>query len=195
MTAPNRSLYTCAMGMEPDQRLIGLVGLACARVTLALALLTGCGWLAAATAQTRSISKFGEWAVYAHDEASGRICFASTPPRASDPPQDTGFKPLLFVSAWPREGVRAEVSVKTAAPLKSGGGGTIIVDKVSFKLAANGDRAYVMDSTEELKLLEAMKKGSSVIVVAQTEQGVVAKDTYSRAGITQALQAITAACK
>ena len=76
----------------------------------------------------------------------------------------------------------AEVSVKTASPLKPGGVSTIIVDKASFKLTAKADRAYVLDATEELKLLEAMKKGSSVIVVAQTEQGVVAKDTYSLAG-------------
>jgi invasion protein IalB len=148
-----------------------------------------------ASAQTRTVSKFGEWTVYAHDDASGRLCFASTPPRASDPPQDTGFKPLLYVSAWPRDGVRAEISVKAASPLKPGALSSIIVDKSTFKLSANGDRAYVLDATDELKLLEAMKKGSNVIVLAQTEQGVMAKDTYSLSGITQALQAITAACK
>jgi hypothetical protein len=164
------------------------------RVT-ALVLMLACGGAWVASAQTRSISKFGEWTVYAHDEASGRICFASTPPRASDPPQDTGFKPLLYISSWPREGVRAEVSVKAASPLKPGALSSIIVDKATFKLSANGDRAYVLDSTDELKLLEAMKKGSSVIVLAQTEQGVMAKDTYSLTGMTQALQAITAACK
>jgi hypothetical protein len=160
-----------------------------------LLLMASIGVETVASAQTRSISRFGDWTVYAHDEASGRICFASSPPRASDPPQDTGFKPLLYVSSWPREGVRAEVSVKTASPLKPGALGSIIVDKATFKLTASGDRAYVLDSTDELKLLEAMKKGSSVIVVAQTEQGVVAKDTYALSGITQALQAITSACK
>jgi hypothetical protein len=161
----------------------------------ALALIGVCDSVVVASAQTRNVSKFGEWTVYAHDDASGRLCFASTPPRASDPPQDTGFKPLLYVSAWPREGVRAEVSVKSASPLKPGALSSIIVDKSTFKLSTNGDRAYVLDPTDELKLLEAMKKGSSVIVLVQTEQGVIAKDTYALAGITQALQAITTACK
>ena len=191
MTAATRSPYMTGMRNQRDQRRF----FAHSRRAIAIAMLLSCGGAQVAAAQTRTISKFGEWSVYAHDEASGRICFASTPPRASDPPQDTGFKPLLYVSSWPREGVRAEVSVKTASPLKPGGVSTIIVDKAPFKLTAKADRAYVLDATEELKLLEAMKKGSSVIVVAQTEQGVVAKDTYSLAGITQALQAITAACK
>jgi hypothetical protein len=99
------------------------------------------------------------------------------------------------VSSWPREGVRAEVSVKTASPLKPGALGSIIVDKLSFKLHSNGDRGYVIDATDELKLLDAMKKGSNLIVLAQTEQGVMGKDTYSLGGLTQALQAITLACR
>jgi hypothetical protein len=148
-----------------------------------------------AEAQTRSISRHADWFVYAHDDASGRICFATTPPRASDPPMDTGMKPLLYVSSWPRDGVRAEVSIKTASPLKPGALGSIIVDRTSFKLYARGDRGYVIDATDELKLLDAMKKGSTLIVLAQTEQGVVAKDTYALNGLTQALQAITLACK
>jgi hypothetical protein len=161
-------------------------------VVAAGALLTS---TAMAMAQTRNISQHGDWSVYAHDDASGRLCFAATPPRASDPPMATGYKPLLYVSAWPREGVRAEVSVKAASSLRPGAPGSIIVDRATFKLTAKGDRAYVLDATEELKLLDAMKKGSSVVVVVQTEQGVVGKDTYSLSGISQALQAITAACK
>jgi hypothetical protein len=190
MTAAARTLYMTAMRNLQTLRCIAPGTIAAGLLLMAVG-----GVATAASAQTRSISRFGDWTVYAHDEASGRICFASSPPRASDPPQDTGFKPLLYVSSWPREGVRAEVSVKTASPLKPGALGSIIVDKATFKLTASGDRAYVLDSTDELKLLEAMKKGSSVIVVAQTEQGVVAKDTYALSGITQALQAITSACK
>jgi hypothetical protein len=105
------------------------------------------------------------------------------------------MKPLLYVSSWPREGVRAEVSIKTASPLKPGALGSIIVDRTTFKLYANGDRGYVIDATDELKLLDAMKKGSTLIVLAQTDQGVVAKDTYALNGLTQALQALNAACK
>jgi hypothetical protein len=191
MTAAARTLYMTAMRTLRTHRIF----LAPGTIAAGLSLLVLSNDASVASAQTRNVSKFGDWTVYAHDEASGRVCFASTPPRASDPPQDTGFKPLLYVSSWPREGVRAEVSVKTASPLKPGALGSIIVDKATFKLTSNGDRAYVLDPTDELKLLDAMKKGASVIVVAQTERGVVAKDTYSLSGITQALQAMTAACK
>jgi hypothetical protein len=150
---------------------------------------------AGAHAETRNVKQFGDWAVYAHNDADERMCFAMTAPRASDPEVVSEFKPYLYVSAWPREGVRAEVSVKTASPLKQSAAASISVDRTSFKLFVRGDRAYVLDATDELKLLDAMKKGGSVVVVAQTAQGVVAKDTYSLNGISQALQAVGNACK
>jgi len=64
-----------------------------------------------------------------------------------------------------------------------------------FKLFSRGDRAYVIDPTDELKLLEAMKRASSVVVTAQSEQGAASRDTYSLAGITQALQAVSGGCR
>ena len=101
----------------------------------------------------------------------------------------------FYVSAWPKDGVRAEISIKTSVPLKAGAPASIAVDQTFFKAFSKGDRAFVIDATDELKLLEAMKKSTTVMVVAQSEQGVVSKDTYSLAGLSQALQTVSAGCK
>lgn len=148
----------------------------------------------AATAQTRNIKKFGEWRVMAHEAADTRICFAMASPRISDPP-DASSGAFFYISAWPKEGVRAEISVKTSAALKPGAPASIQLDQTFYKLFSKGDRAFVIDATDELKLLEAMKKGSTVTVLAQNEQGVISKDTYSLSGIAQAVQAISGGCK
>ena len=145
-------------------------------------------------AQTRNIKKFGEWRVMAHEAADTRICFAIASPRLSDPP-DTSGGAFFYISAWPKEGVRAEISVKTSANLKPGAPASIQLDQTFYKLFSMGDRAFVIDATDELKLLEAMKKGSTVTVLAQNEQGVISKDTYSLSGIAQAVQAISSGCK
>jgi Invasion associated locus B (IalB) protein len=148
----------------------------------------------AAEAQTRNIKKFGEWRVMAHETADTRICFAMASPRISDPPDPSGGA-FFYISAWPKEGVRAEISVKTSANLKPGAPASIQLDQTFYKLFSKGDRAFVIDATDELKLLEAMKKGSTVTVLAQNEQGVISKDTYSLSGIAQAVQAISSGCK
>ena len=145
-----------------------------------------------ADAQTRNVKKFGDWRVLAHDGAEGRICFAIASPKSSDPPAAGAH---FYVSAWPKDGVRAEISVKTSAPLKPGAPASIAVDKVFYKLFSKGDRAFVIDATDELKLLEAMKKSATITVLAQSTDGVVSRDTYSLTGIAQALQTVSGGCK
>lgn len=147
-----------------------------------------------ASAQTRVIKKSGDWRVLAHDGPEGRICFAIATPKSSEPAVAASGA-HFYVSAWPKDGVRAEISVKTSVALKPGAPASIAVDQTFFKAFSKGDRAYVIDATDELKLLEAMKKSATVLVVAQSEQGVVTKDTYSLAGLSQALQTVSSGCK
>jgi len=147
-----------------------------------------------AAAQSRMIKKSGEWRVIAHDGTDGRICFAVATPKSSDPPAAANGA-HFYVSAWPKDGVRAEISVKTSAPMKPGAPASIAIDQVFYKAFSRGDRAFVIDPTDELKLIEAMKKGSTATVLAQSEQGTVTRDIYSLSGISQALQAVSAGCR
>lgn len=147
-----------------------------------------------AAAETKLVKKSGDWQVLSYDGPDGRICFAIASPKSSDPPQSVGGA-HFYVSSWPKDGVRAEISVKTSAPLKPGAPASIAIDQTFYKAFSKGDRAFVIDTTDELKLLEAMKKGSTLMVVGQSERGVVSKDTYSLAGLTQALQLVSAGCK
>jgi hypothetical protein len=171
------------------QRALRFTGSLLATFTIVAAALTGA---TGTLAQTRTVKKSGDWRVLAHDGPEGRICFAVATPKSSDPPSSGAH---FYVSAWPKDGVRAEISVKTSVPLKPGAPASIAVDQTFFKAFSKGDRAYVIDATDELKLLEAMKKSATVMVVAQSEQGVVSKDTYSLSGLSQALQAVSAGCK
>lgn len=144
----------------------------------------------AAHADSKLFKKFGDWRVVAHDGPEGRICFAIASPKSGE-----GSGAHFYVSSWPKDGVRAEISVKTSVPLKAGAPASIAIDQTFYKAFSKGDRAFVIDATDELKLIDAMKKGSTVMVVAQNEQGVVSKDVYSLAGITQAIQAVSSGCK
>ncbi len=92
-----------------------------------------------------------------------------------------------------RPGVR--LRVKLGYALRKGSDVTLAVGSSSFKLFVSGDRAYVADATEELKLLEAMRKGSTMTVQGTSERGTSTTDTYSLAGISQALAAVASNCK
>ena len=101
---------------------------------------------------------------------------------------------LFYITAWPKEGVKSEVSVKLGYPIQAKGAVTVAVGKDAFKLFAKEERAFVADATEEMKLIEAMKKNATLTVQATSERGTATTDTYSLSGLGQALQAMATSC-
>jgi len=149
-----------------------------------------------ALAQTvKSVGTFSSWTAFTHGEAASLLCFATAQPTKQEPAGAKRSPAFVYVSSWPKDGVKAEISVKIGYALRKGSDVTLAVGSSNFKLFANGDRAYVADATEELKLLEAMRKGSTMTVQGTSERGTATTDTYSLAGISQALQAMATNCK
>jgi hypothetical protein len=149
-----------------------------------------------ALAQTvKSIGTFSSWTAFTHGEGASLLCFVTAQPTKQEPAGAKRSPAFVYVSSWPKDGVKAEVSVRVGYPLKGGSDVTMEIGNASYKLFAHGDRAYIADAGEELKLIEAMRRGSSMTVVGTSERGTTTTDTYSLAGITQALQAIASNCK
>jgi len=150
--------------------------------------------LTAAAQGAVETGRYGAWIMHQSADASSKICFAATQPTAKEPAGANRAKTLLYVSAWPKEGVKAEISIKLGYPIKTGSDITVTVGNDAFTLFPKEDRAYVADATEELKLIEVMRKGSKLTVQATSERGTATTDTYSLSGLSQALQALAAGC-
>ena len=148
----------------------------------------------AAAEGTMIAGKFGDWALHVNESGATKICFAAAEPKEKSPNGVTRAPALFYISAWPKDGVKSEVSIKLGYPIQAKGNVTVSVGKDAFKLFAKDERAFVADATEELKLIEAMKKGSTMTVQATSERGTATTDTYSLAGLGQALQAMSASC-
>ncbi|MEO8651246.1 MAG: invasion associated locus B family protein [Hyphomicrobiaceae bacterium] len=150
----------------------------------------------AVTAQSvKTIGTYSSWTSFTHGEAPGLLCFATAQPAKQEPANVKRDPAFVYVSSWPKDGVKAEISVKIGYALRKGSDVTLAIGSSNFKLFVNGDRAYVADATEELKLLDAMRKGSTMTVQGTSERGTSTTDTYSLSGITQALQAVATSCK
>jgi hypothetical protein len=136
----------------------------------------------------------GDWILHQNAGEGPKTCFAATLPRTKEPAGANRAKVVLYVSAWPKDGVKSEFSVKLGYRIKPDSPVTATIGTDAFKLFAEEDRAYVADSTEELKLIEAMKQSPRLIVQATSTRGTQTTDTYSLSGLGQALQAIATAC-
>lgn len=103
--------------------------------------------------------------------------------------------PHIYVSAWPKDGIRTEFSVKGGYRFKKNTAVQVTIGTATFQLFARNDRAFVRNPTEELKLIEAMKKGSRMTVKGVSEQGTGTTDSYSLIGLSQALQELASGCR
>ena len=167
----------------------------CRRLLLGLA--TGCVLAGAPPAFAQPVSKvntFSDWSLYADDKKPHLFCFVASEPKSSEPPDTAREAPHIYISAWPKDGVKAEVSFFLGFPAKKNTDITASLAPAGFKLFATDDHAFVQDPTQELKLVDAMKKGAKLSISATTQTGVTVSDTYSLSGLGQAMQELQTGC-
>jgi hypothetical protein len=149
---------------------------------------------AAAAEQMTHVSTYGDWSLMTDTVDPHLFCFITSEPKSSQPSDVQRQPPRAYISAWPKDGIRAEVSFRMGFRIKKNTAGTATVSPAGFRLFGSGDRAYVSDSTRELKLVEAMRKGSTMTVAATPASGAAVTDTYSLNGIGTALQKLQQTC-
>jgi hypothetical protein len=148
-----------------------------------------------ASAQTVDlVEKQGSWSLYADKAEPKSICFIAAQPAAVEPLGANRGPIFFYISAWPKEGVKAEPSIKVGYNVKPGAEISVTVGTDTFKLFVKGERGFVQDPNDELKLLEALKKGSNAFVKSTSARGTATTDTYSLSGLTAALDKLAATC-
>jgi hypothetical protein len=145
-------------------------------------------------AKAKLLEKIKDWAVYIHDSAEGRVCFAATAPSDMQPKTAKRTPVVFYVTTWQKEGVHNEVSVKQGYAMKANATATVTVGGQTFTLTADDDKVYAKDPAEERKLLVAMGAGGSMTVKAAPAKGAATTDRYSLDGLALAMQKLQEAC-
>jgi len=143
------------------------------------------------------LGKFGDWGAYAGTRGGHKVCFAMAQPNSSqtNPPNRPRDPIYLFISTRPADNVRNEVSVIIGYPLKSGSEASADVGSIHFVLQTRGDNAWVKDTGEEARMVDAMRRGSDVVIGGVSGRGTQTTDRYSLKGIAQALDRAAQECR
>ncbi|HEY7669432.1 MAG TPA: invasion associated locus B family protein [Hyphomicrobium sp.] len=137
----------------------------------------------------------GGWGLYADTATPKQVCFVAAPPQAVEPLGANRGPIYFYVSAWPKDGVKAEPSVKVGYPIAADKGITVTIGADTFKLFAKGERGFVSEPAEEQKLIEAMKSGETALVKATSARGTATTDTYALSGLGAALTKMGEVCQ
>ncbi|HEY8128116.1 MAG TPA: invasion associated locus B family protein [Hyphomicrobium sp.] len=140
------------------------------------------------------VDTYGDWTLLTDSATPHLFCFVTSEPKSSEPKDAPREAPRAYISAWPKDGIRGEVSFRMGYKIKRNAQGTATVSPGGFRLFGSRDRAFVSDSTQELKLIEAMRKGNTMTVAIASDHGTTVTDTYSLSGIGTALQKLQDTC-
>jgi invasion protein IalB len=175
--------------MTPSARIGAIVGAATA---LAIA-------ASAAMAQTpQNVGVFKDWNAFTSTEGD-KICFAASQPTGSSYSQSvSGRDPAFFqVTTVPGQNIRNEASTVVGFTILTTADVVIDIDGTKFKMfldSSHPDTAWAVPE-QEAALIEAMKKGTKMTVVATSSpRKTLVTDTYSLSGITAALNKVAEAC-
>lgn len=140
------------------------------------------------------VGRFGDWDVFATGGKS-KTCYTLARPKDRAPASLKRDDAYVFISDRPGENVHNEVSVIMGFAMKDGSEPTADIGGNVFHLVAKGSNAWLKNPAEEGKFVEAMKRGSKLVVKASSTRGHTSTDTYSLSGISDALARIRKECQ
>ena len=154
-----------------------------------------------AFAQQTSTNRVGaqtDWSVFV--EAEPKQCWVVSTPRETVNTRDGRVvsvnrgEILLFVSYWPGEGRRGEVSFTGGYPFAPGSTVTLQIGDATFELTTEDQMAWAASAQEDQQIVTAMKRGADAVLTARSARVTQTKDTFSLIGFTAAVEDADARC-
>lgn len=140
------------------------------------------------------LGTYGDWGAYSAKAGKDRTCYALATPKEREPASLKRDPAYIFISNRPGENVHDEVSIIMGFPMKDGGDARAESGGSDFTLVAKGPDAWIKNPAEEKLFIDALKKSSKLTIKAPSLKGHVTTDTYSLAGLSQALDKVQKEC-
>jgi invasion protein IalB len=141
------------------------------------------------------LGSFGDWNAYTAAQGKERTCYALAMPKDRAPNALKRDQAYVFIASRPGENVRNEVSIIMGFAMKEAAEAKAEIGNTSYALLAKGTNAWLKNPAEETQFIDSMKRGSKLIVKAPSIKGNVTTDSYSLAGLSQALERVQKECQ
>jgi hypothetical protein len=157
-------------------------------------------------AQETSTNRVGaqtDWSVFVEDDPTQ--CWVVSTVDMNDPTKSTATRDgrevsvrrgeiLMFVSFWPAQDRRGEVSFTGGYPFADGSTVTMRIGDVSFELFTDGEMAWAASPQDDQRIITAMKRGAEAVLTARSSRGTQTQDTFSLLGFTAAVEDAETRC-
>ena len=140
------------------------------------------------------LDTFHDWGAY-KAQGKEKTCYALASPKERAPSTLKRDQAYVFISSRPSENVRNEVSIIMGFPLKDNGETKAEIGSASYELIGKGTNAWIKNAAKEPQLVEDLKRGAKLTIKAASSKGGQSTDSYSLAGLSQALERVQKECQ
>ena len=149
------------------------------------------------TEQAVLLGQFGDWGAYKAAPGGKKVCFALAKPTSAttEPagrPRDPSY---AFISTRPAEKVKNEVSVIVGYTQKPNFDAAATIGSANYVMYTQNDGAWVKNAAEEAQMVDALRKGTDLVVKSESGRGTKTTDTYTLKGLAQAIDKVSEECK
>jgi len=152
----------------------------------------------AAAEEPTLLGAFKSWFAYSLGSGDSKVCYALSKPTSQEPKKAKRDPAFFLVNDWPGRKAKGEPEIVPGYQYKDGSTVSVEVgsDKFSFFTKNDGGAgaAWVLAQSDEERLIEAMKANANATVTGTSKRGTVTHDTYSMAGVGDALDKIHQTC-
>lgn len=140
---------------------------------------------------------FNDWYVFTLQQQGKKICYIASYPNRKTGTYKKRGEPYLLITH--RSATVDEVSVSSGYPYKQNSKVVAKIDsKQSFDMFTSPEVpevAWARDTTQDEKMVEALRKGTNVSVRGSSQAGSYSEDKYSLNGLAKAYQRMKSLCK
>jgi hypothetical protein len=165
---------------------------------LAVAALLGSVVAANAAGTPTLIGVFKGWTAASSGAGDAKVCFAMAHPTSSLPKKAKRDPIAFLINDWPARKAASEPQVIAGYQYKDASTVTaqIGTDKFTFfaKNDTDGGSAWIKDPADEARFIDSIKRGSKLVITGVSKRGTTTTDSYSLAGISDALDKVHSTC-
>jgi hypothetical protein len=148
----------------------------------------------AAAQEPALLGEFEDWAAYTYTSSQGKVCYAVSIPKSSEPAGVNRDPVFFLISHFPSQGVRNEISTIIGYPFRKESMAHLTIGDATFELFTSGDGAWSDSAAKDTEIVDALKKGSKMDLKGTSWRGTATKDNYSLKGVTAAVDKIDESC-
>jgi hypothetical protein len=142
----------------------------------------------------KPLGAFKDWNAYMLDDPAKKVCFAVSEPKSKKLSKGANRgDPFFLITRW-APGAGLQPSMIVGYPQAPGGKAKVTIGKDKFDMFVDADGAWMDTEDGDKKLLDSMRKGSTMIVESVSAKGTKSTDRYSLAGLSAALDKLGATC-